>query len=54
MHVFPPGQVAFWLLTVSHLLPHDPQFAAVVSDVSQPSAFGQEGSQSAKPGWHPE
>jgi hypothetical protein len=54
MHVVPPGQVAPWLRTTSHALPHEPQLSAVMSDVSHPFAFVPEGSQSAQPGWQPE
>jgi hypothetical protein len=50
VQVVPSLHVAPWLVLSSHALPHAPQFAAVDSDVSQPSTSGAEVSQSAQPG----
>jgi len=49
VHVVPVEHAAPTLVVVSHLFPHPPQSVAVVVEVSQPSTFGLEVEQSAKP-----
>jgi hypothetical protein len=51
--VLPSGQLGLWLCVVSQATPQPPQLVAVLVFVSQPSVFGAEGLQSAKPGMHP-